>query len=187
MAREKLRNYWLSFGDLAQETIRESTRGVTTQAPYYQQLTSGHRATLDELIAAGKLTSAVAELVQEAYTAAVYHVWRSNNSMTCYAPVMVDYAPTSAEILIQQADILQKIANQGIIDPQTLEAARAAIEHDLAFYTLTDEEVNRLYAQLVADWQAQGKSLPAFSAVDLEITPDIKAATQFIIGLLTNK
>ena len=186
-ARERLHGYWLSFGELAQETIQESTNGVTTQKPYNEQLTIGHRAALDELAASGELTPAVADLVQEAYAAAVYHVWRSNNSMTCYTPARINFAPISADILVKQADVLQKIANQGNIDPQTLDAARAAIEHDMAFYTLTDAEVNGLYTQLVADWQAQGKSLPAFGAVDLEITPDAKAATQFIIDLLINK
>ena len=186
-ARERLHGYWLSFGDLAQQTIQETEHGVTTQKAYNEQLTIGHRAALDELVATGELTPAVADLVQDAYAAAVYHVWRSNNSMTCYMPARVNFAPTSAEILIQQADVLQKITNEGRIDPQTLDTARAAIEHDMAFYVLTDDEVNSLYTQLVADWQAQGKSLPAFSAVDLEITPDAKAATQYIIDLLTNK
>jgi hypothetical protein len=184
-AKGRLRGYWLSFGLLAQKTREESQQGSTDT--FGQQLSSQHRTALDELIAAGELTPAVADLVQEAYGAAIYHVWRSNASMTCYEPMILDYAPTSANTLVQQADVLNQLASQSNFDPQTLENARAALEHDMAFYALTDEEVNTLYERVVAEWQNQQQTIPNFENLDLEITPDAKAAAQFIIDLLIKK
>jgi hypothetical protein len=181
--KSRLRRYWLSFGKLAARTQEESANG-STENTFGQELYSGHRATLDELVSTGELTAVVADLIQEAYGAAVNHVWRSNALITCYEPMRVDYAPASAQLLVQQSDELSLLAAQGNIDPQTLENARLAIEHDLAFYEMTTEEVNALYERLLAFSDEQGKSLPSFSEVELEISPEAKAATQFIINLL---
>ena len=62
--------------------------------------------------------------MQEAYEAAVYHTWRSNALMTCYEPMMVDYAPTSVEILVQQAATLGAIGDEGIIDAEHWQVPR---------------------------------------------------------------
>jgi formate dehydrogenase maturation protein FdhE len=107
--------------------------------------------------------------------------------MTCYEPMIVDYAPVSAGILVQQSEVLNEIADESAIDPETLAKAQVALEHDMAFYALTDEEVTSLYERLVAEWQSQGQAAPAFENVNLEITPDAEAAAQFIISLLTSK
>ena len=185
-ARDRLRACWLRFGELAQKTQAESTQGVTENT-FGQQLVAEHRLALDELVSAGELAPAVADLIQEAYDAAVYHVWRSNAPMTCYAPVIVDYAPSSAGVLVQQANVLSDIADENSIDPATLEKARAALEHDMAYYDLSVGEVNTLYEHIITEWQTQGQTAPAFEDVDLEITPDAKAAAEFIISLLTKK
>lgn len=183
--RDRLRKCWMSFGELAQATLDEANEGSTDNA-YGQALVTIHRVALDELVESGELTSSVADLVQEAYAAAVYHVWRSNAPMTCYEPMMVDYAPVSANILVEQAAALDEIAAQGTVDPATLETARAALEHDMAFYALTDEEVSSLYDRIVTEWQTNNQPPESFEQVDLEITPDAQAAAQFIISLLTN-
>lgn len=184
--RDCLRTCWLSFGELARRT-QESAQQGDSEDTYSQELKANHRAALDELVASGELTASVADLVQEAYNAAVYHVWRSNTLMTCYEPMMVDYAPVSANILVDQAAVLDEIAAQGMVESTTLETARAALEHDMAFYAMTDEEVSNLYSRLVTEWQTQGGSRPAFEELDLEITPDAQAAAQFIISLLTDE
>jgi hypothetical protein len=171
---------------LAQATIEESTQGITDNT-FGQQLISEHSLALDELVAARELPSAVADLIQEAYEAAVLHVWRSNAPMTCYAPMIVNFAPVSAELLVQQSAVLSEIADENNISPETLAKAQVTLEHDMAFYALTDEEVASLYDRLVTEWQAQGQTVPAFENVDLEITPDAKAAAQFIINLLTSR
>jgi hypothetical protein len=208
--RDRLRHYWQSFEELAQATLQEFNQaspgvappipkviimeGEATKTPpppaenaFGRGLVSKHRQALDELVATGDLTPAVADLIQEAYQAAVYHVWRSNAPITCYAPVIVDYAPVSASTLVKQANVLSVIAGEGNIDPVTLENARTAIERDMAFYALTDAEVKTLYNQLIAQWQNQSQGVPAFEKVDLEVTPNARAATEFIIGLLTMK
>ena len=185
-AKGRLRRGWLSFGELAQETIEESDQGNSDNT-FGQQLSTEHRLALDELVAAGELTPSVFDLIQEAYDAAVYHIWRSNAPMTCYAATLVNYAPVSAGILVQQSEILNEIANESAIDPETLAKARTALEHDMAFYALTEGEVNSLYERLVSERQNQGQAILAFDDLDLEITPDAKAAVQFIISLLTSK
>jgi hypothetical protein len=184
--RDRLRQYWLSFGDLAQTTINEANQG-NTENTFGQQLETDHRLALDELIAAGELSAPVADLIQEAYNAAVYHVWRSNVPMTCYEPMMVDYAPVSAGVLVQQSDILDDFSGQGTIDPETLAKAQAAIEHDLAFFALSDADVQALYAQILKASQEQGQPIPSFEDLQLEVTADAKAAAQFIINLLTGQ
>jgi hypothetical protein len=209
-ARDRLGLCWLSFGELAQATIEAFTQAVmpatatipltvvegarstsvpktTTENTFGQQLVARHHQALDEIVAAGELTQAVAELIQEAFEAAVYHVWRSNVPITCYAPVMVDFAPVSAETLVRQSEVVSELATQGNIDPQTLQNAQSAIEHDMAFYALTDSEVNNLYDHIIAEWQDQQKAVPTFDSVDLEVTPEAKSAARFIISLLTGQ
>ena len=203
-ARVRLRQYWQSFGDVMQVTIHEFNQANQMAVPTVQAeptstpkpptlitfggyLIAKHRLALDELVSSEELTPEVADLIQEAYAAAVYHVWRSNAPITCYAPAIVDYTPASASILVKQADALSAIAMESNIDPATLEKAQTAIEHDLAFYALTDEEVKTLYEQLASKWKDQPQGIPSFENIDLEVTPDVKAATEFIIDLLTKK
>jgi hypothetical protein len=150
-------------------------------------MTVDHRTALDKLVTAGELSPAVADLVQEAYTAAVYHVWRSNVPITCYEPVIVDYSPSSAGILVKQSEILGQIARQGTIDPETLAKAQTALEHDMAFYDLSDADLQALYDRLIMDSQAAGQPVPSFEALQLELTPDARAAAQFILDILTGK
>ena len=183
-AKGRLRHCWLSFGELAQATLDEANRG-STEDTFGQYLVAEHRLALDDLVTDGELTPAVADLVQEAYDAAVYHVWRSNAPMTCYEPMIVDYAPVSAGVLVQQSEVLNEIANNSAIDPETIAKARAAL--DMAFYALTDEEVSSLYDRIVTEWQSQQQTVPPFENIELEITPDAKAAAQFIISLLTGQ
>jgi hypothetical protein len=184
--RDRLRLCWLSFNELAQKTIEEAKQG-STENTFGQQLVADHRAALDELVASGELTPSIADLIQEAYAAAVYHVWRSNAPMTCYAAVVVDYAPISAGVLVQQAEALSQAASQASIDPETFAKAQAALEHDMAYYALSDADVQALYDRLISDWQANGQSIPSFETLELEPTSDAKAAAQFILDLMTGK
>ena len=182
-ARGRLRLCWLRFDKLAQSTRDESNNGSTSNV-LGQQLNSEHRAALDELVASGDLTAPVADLVQEAYDAALYHVWRSNTLITCYEPAVVDYAPTSAQVLVQQSGVLEQLSARGSIDPQTLAKARAALEHDLAYYSLSNTEVQVLYERVVQEAHDQGQRFPSFEELQLEVTPDVRAAAQFLVDLL---
>ena len=146
-----------------------------------------HRTALDELVTAGEISISVADLVQESYEAATYHVWRSNALITCYEPMMVDYAPSSAGVLVKQSEVLGQIAAQGTIDPETLAKAQTAMEHDMAFYDLSDEEVQALYDRVIQESRELGQPIPSFDVLELELTPDARDAAQFILDLLTGR
>jgi len=184
--RDRLRKCWLSFGDLAQRTQEAATEG-NSEDNFGQQLVSDHRTALDELVASGELIAPVADLIHEAYVAAIYHVWRSNAPITCYEPMFVDYAPVSADMLVLQSDILNNLSNQSSIESETLAKAQAALEHEMAFYALSDADVQALYEHVIKTSQEQGQPIPSFDQLQLEVTPDAKAAAQFIIDLLTGK
>ena len=109
-------------------------------------LLQNHRQALDELVVAGDLDQAVAAQVQVAFVAAAYHVWRSNAPITCYEPVMVDYAPVTSAQLGQQAAIL---AQGKDLEPNTVVQMQAAIARDIAFLTLTDTDRQELYSRLI--------------------------------------
>jgi hypothetical protein len=181
--RERLRQCWFSFDDLATATNKSGTTDNTMGS----QLRIDHRAALDELVARGELTAPVADLIQEAYEAALQHVWRSNIPVTCYIATMIDYTPASAQVLVNQSTALEQIATSGTLDPTTLETARAALEHDMAYYALTEQEVQALYGHLIEQMQNSGQPAPEFDSLPLDLTPDARVASQFILDLLTGK
>lgn len=178
-ARERLRNLWLRFGELADKT----RGGRNGENDLGQGMISDHRAVLDELVKGDEIRAPVADLVQESYEAAVYHVWRSNAPITCYLPSFVDYAPASAAVLLKQSEMLEEVAAQGSVDPQTLAKAQAALEHDMAFYALSDQEVQALYDRLIKESGA-GQRIPTFEALQLDVSADAREAARFILDLL---
>jgi hypothetical protein len=184
-ARERLRLCWLRFDELARKTTDGNNADENGGDPLGTQMIAEHRSALDALTALAEITVPVADLVQEAYAAAVYHVWRSNTPMTCYDMIYPDYAPESAESLVRQTEVLKQVAAAGTIDTGTMEKAQAALEHDLAFYALTDEDVQALYEKLVAEYHDPGETIPDFEAVELSLTPEVKAAAKFLLELLT--
>ncbi len=186
-ARDQLRACWLSFNELAQKTLSGNNQGGSDSGsdPFGVQLLADHRRALDELVAAGELTPAVADLVQTAYGAAEYHVWRSNAPITCYEPMRVDYAPTSAAQLVQQSSILAEMAVKGEINPDTVAMAQKAIQHDLAFETLSRDDLYALYEKVVAESDQNKTAIPSFDQVELEVTADMEAAAKFIVELLS--
>ena len=184
--RDRLRACWLSFNELAARTQsgeNDPSDGSET-GPFGAHLAKDHRLALDELVAAGEIEPSVADLVQEAYEAAVYHVWRSNVPITCYRSMEPNYAPTSAAQLVQQSAILAEMAARGELNTDTVAMAQKAIQHDLAFENLSPDEVNVLYKKLLDDRQQNKTGIPAFDQVELEITPEMEAAAKFLVGLL---
>jgi len=181
--RERLRQCWFSFDDLARSILDNQNTDNTMGT----QLIADHSAALEEIVARGELTAEVADLVQESYESAIQHIWRSNAPITCYIAAYVDYAPSSAQVLVDQSIILEQVSAGGTVDPSTLETARAALEHDMAFYTLTDQEVQALYEQLSLHTQNSNQPLPEFNALPLDLTPEAREAAQFILNLLTGK
>jgi hypothetical protein len=184
-ARSRLRLCWLRFGELEAKTRDGTNTDDGGGDPLGTRMIKEHRTILFELTAAGEITEPVALLIQEAYGAAVYHVWRSNAPITCYEPMIVDYAPSSAGNLVHQSEVLSRISGGSTVNPETIEKARAALEHDLAFYALSDSDMQALYDQLLEEYRDPGGSIPTFEDVKLTLTPDAQAAAQFLLDVLT--
>lgn len=185
-ARSRLRLCWLRFGELAEATRDQAASdGGWEDNPLGARMVADHRSTLGRLVDAGDLTAPVAELIHEAYEAAIYHVWRSNAPMTCYKTAFPNFAPDGADSLMTQAEILTRIADGAPIEPATVAKVRAALEHDLAFYALTDDDVQALYDALRAEYGGPDETMPSFEQVELTLTADAKAAAEFLIDLLS--
>ncbi len=175
----RLRECWLSLEKLAQETQKDFERAEQMKS----DLLGDHRAALDDLVASGEISPVAAEQVQIAFQEATYHVWRSNAPITCYEPVLLDYTPTSSEQLTQQVTLLAEIAEHTDIDEKTIVQAQAALERDIAFLSLSNEETQLLYEKLIA---AVGDTFnfPSFDEIDLEITPEAMEAAQLLVDTI---
>jgi hypothetical protein len=148
-----------------------------------QQLAAQHRSALDKLVAEGELSPEVADELQTAYDAATYHVYRSHAPITCYEPMIVDYAPTSSDQLTTQADLLAEMSDQADLDPATVALTQAGIERDIAFLSLSMDERNALYDALIEAGN-EGTPIPPFDQLELEITPEAREAARFLVDLL---
>jgi hypothetical protein len=177
-ARECLRQCWLRLDWLAAQIQEDYERGAQAR----DGLITQHRADLDDLVAAGELDAAVAEYVQAAYAEAVGHVWLVSGDTLCYEAVPL-YTPDSADRLMQQAKLLAGLAESGDFDSDAVARAQAAIERDIAFLSLSPEETQALYDELIA---AAGDSyeFPSFDELDLDIPPEAAAAARFLADLL---
>ncbi len=181
--RRRLHLCWLQFGELAEKSRAGADGADAGGEELKSRMTADHRAALDELAAAGEIGGSTADLIQEAYTAAVFHIWRSNAPLTCYIAAPPPYTPASADDLVLQAQALDAWADAGTIEPGTLAKARAAIERDLAFYALSDAEVQALYERLREEYGTP----PDFKDVDLALTPEVAAAAEFLLNVLMIK
>jgi hypothetical protein len=131
-SRARLRLCWLRLGELVEKTHAswESTDNTWTENALGKEITAEHRLALDQSVQEEEITPAQSDLIQEAYEAAVYHVWRSNIPLTCYTPVIVDYTPASAADLVNQSEALSQVAAGTQIPPETLEKIQTALERD---------------------------------------------------------
>jgi hypothetical protein len=170
-----LRRCWLDLDRLRQRAQASYERGQE----FGKQLQADHRAALDELVDAGELDAGVAEQVQSIYVEAVYHIWRS--LATCYEPVIIDYTPAARGQLIQQTELLSRMATERELDPATLAQAQAALERDIAFLTLPAKQRERLYDKLLA----AGAPYPSYHELDLAIDPSEAKAALFLVALFT--
>lgn len=178
-ARGRLRRVWMRLDWLAGQSAGDADRGDRAR----QDLTERHRVALDELVGAGELSPEVADELQAAFDAAAYHVYRSNAPITCYEPMMVDFAPASSDQLTTQADLLAEMADRAQLDPTVVSQAQAGIERDIAFLSLTSDEKQALYDALI-DAASQGAAIPPFDQVELDVPLEAKEAARFLVELL---
>jgi hypothetical protein len=177
--KERIRQCWNNLGDLAAQTLEDFEFAEQLKA----ELITNHRTALDKLVASGEISAAEAEQVQIAFQEATYHVWRLNAPITCYEPAMIDYAPTSRGQLTQQVALLSELAVQADINMNTIAQAQAAIERDMAFLGLTNDEEKSLYEELIA---AAGETYnyPSFDELDLDVSPSAIDAARFLVEVL---
>jgi hypothetical protein len=178
VAPEGLLDIWQQFDALAAETRQDAGRGEQMK----ELLVAGHRAALDNQVALGELSEAVAERIQVAFEAAAGHIWMANAPVTCYEPVWINYRPVSSDQLILQAEIL---AGRTDLDPQVSAQAQDTIARDIAFLNLSPDQKDALYQRLM-DGHQGGLSPPAFEDVDLDLAPEDLQAAQFLVDLLLN-
>lgn len=177
--KERIRQCWSSLGDLAEQTLEDFEFAEQLKA----ELITNHRIALDKLIAAGEISAAGADQVQNAFQEAAYHVWRLNAPITCYEPAVIDYAPTSRGQLAQQVALLSELAMQGDVNLNTITHAQAAIEKDIAFLGLTDEDEQSLYEKLITD-AGEIHNYPPFDELDLEVSLTTIEAARFLVEVL---
>jgi hypothetical protein len=169
----------MDLANLATETREDYERGQK----YMSQLAKDHRAALNELVAADRLDAEVADQIQVAFNEAAYHMWRSNAPITCYEPMLVDYTPTSRGQLIQQTGLLAELAETDSIDKNTIAKAQSALERDIAFLNLTDDEIRSLYQELT-DAAGEKFLYPDFDELDLEVSPTAIMAANFLVEVM---
>lgn len=185
---QKIRRLWLRFDSLTNNTRSGlNRRNDDDWNPMGTRWSTEHRTWLDALVAQGRIDPSVADLVQEAYEAAIYHVWRLGASITCYMVSGPGYGVSSADSVVEQSKALEEIAEQGTVEPATLAQIRTALEYDLAFYALTDEEEDALYDQIQKAYDENGQPFPIFDELGLEVSSEAQAAAQFLIELLSYK
>lgn len=178
-SRDRLRGCWLQLDWLAQQTQEDYDRGERAR----EKLAADHRAALDDLVASGELDADVADELDAAFGLAIVHVVMTNAPITCYKTAEPNYIPVSADQLMQQAELLADMAEDSHVDSTAISQAQAAVERDIAFLALSDEEMRDLYAEL---WAAAGNShdFPPFDELDLEVTPEAAEAARFLVELL---
>lgn len=177
--RDRLRSCWLQLDWLAQQTQEDYDRGERAR----KKLAADHRAALDDLVDSGELDADVADELDAAFGSAIGHVVMANAPITCYKTAEPNYTPVSADQLVQQTKLLAEMAEDGNVDSAAVAQAQAAVERDIAFLTLSDEEMRDLHAEL---WAAAGYSydFPSFDELDLEVAPEATEAARFLIKLL---
>lgn len=180
-ARDRLRDAWLKFSWLAGETQSSAVNGELGEEKR-DQLVKDHREALDELVAQGELEPAVADQVQAAFEAAAYHVWRSNTTITCYEPAMIDFKITSSAELVMQAEVLEQMAQDSELDQTTVDVVKTAIERDMAFLAMSQADVQAFYDRILSS-TGEG-SVPSFDEVEIDRSPESIQAAQFLYDLL---
>lgn len=200
-ARDRLKIFWL---DVAQRNLPPSD-------PLYPsgfQLTVNHYSAMNELVTSGGLSAPVAGLIQDAYVASIrqlqqdiyleqtqdelaairqqagFELEKKSGEKVSFdgTPVFVEMVvengspARSSKILLAQLRSLAVIHVLGSSNPDSLASIRAILEQEMTYFTLTDEE-KRAFIE-----SESGKGDSRF-----DVTPDAKAAAQFIIDLLTEK
>jgi hypothetical protein len=177
----RLRQTWYSL-DLLARDAKDLERGQQTR----DRLVADHLAALDELVLAVQVSAAAADDMHLAFQSAAHHVWRSNSPVTCYDVSARPYWMESSADLAKQPEVLAEMAGTSGIDPATVVQARAAIERDMAFLSLSSDQEKSLLEVLR---QSAGNTgiYPPLDQLDLDVAPDVAEAARVLVDLLLAK
>jgi hypothetical protein len=145
------------------------------------ELRQRHADALDALVTHGELDAAVAEEIGVAFEQAVAHVQRK--MATCYIAVPPEFVPR--ENLVQQAAMLEEMAVESDIAPDTVAAAmleEMAVESDIA-----PDTVAQAQAALERDvaWLAQFDAGQVPGTLDeVEVSTESVEAAHILVELL---
>ncbi|MBE9508992.1 MAG: hypothetical protein IMY86_13205 [Chloroflexi bacterium] len=121
-----LRECWLDLRNTELQSVEDTDFAIG--------LRQRHADALDALVTDGELDAAVAEEIGVAFEQAVAHVQRK--MATCYIAVPPEFVPR--ENLVQQAAMLEEMAVESDIAPDTVAQAQAALERDVAWLAQFD-------------------------------------------------
>ena len=96
---------------------------------YSRALRQRHEHALAALMESGEIDAAVADEIAIAFEEAIAHIQRQQ--ATCYIALPPVFAPR--EDLMKQAELLEEMASEDHIDPETIALAQAALERDIAW------------------------------------------------------
>jgi hypothetical protein len=149
-----LRGCWL---DLDNPELQSSE-----DTDFSRELRQRNGDALAALVASGELDAAVADEIDAAFEEAIAHVQRQQ--ATCYIALPPEFTPR--DDLVQQAELLETLAAEGDIDPQTVARARAALGRDIAWLA-------RFHAgEAPGEWKG------------VEVTPEAAEAARILVELL---
>jgi len=149
-----LRECWVDLDNPALQSFEDTD--------FSRDLRQRHDDALTALVESGEIDASVADEITAAFEEAIAHIQRQQ--ATCYIALPPVFAPR--EDLVQQAAILEEMATEGDIDPETVAQAQAALEQDIA-------------------WLAQFHAGEVPSELDeIEVTPDAAEAARVLVKLL---
>jgi hypothetical protein len=149
-----LRACWLDLDNSQLQSFEDTD--------FSRDLHQRHTEALAKLITRGALDAAVADEIAAAFKEAIAHVQRQQAS--CYIALPPEFAPR--DDLVRQADLLEDLAAEGDIDPETVAQAREALERDIT-------------------WLAQFHAGETPEELEgIEVTPEAAEAARILVVLL---
>jgi hypothetical protein len=149
-----LRECWVDLGHPKLQSFEDTD--------FSRALRQRHDDALSALVESGELDAAVADEIAAAFEEAVSHIQRQQ--ATCYIALPPEFTPR--ENLVQQAQALEELAEEGDLDPEAVAQAQAALERDVAWLA-------RFHAgELPGDMD------------EIEITPEAAEAARVLVELL---
>lgn len=150
----ELRECWLDLDNPKLQSFEDTD--------FSRELRQRHEDALTTLVDSGELDSAIADEIAAAFEEAIVHVQRQQAS--CYIVLPPEFTPR--DDLMRQADLLEDLAAEDDIDPETVAQAQEALERDIA-------------------WLAQfhAGEVPE-ELEEIEVTPEAAEAARILVGLL---